>query len=72
MLQKKDVLSQARPVGGARSGLSFYPLYEQTREAEKFPDQFYTEDNTNYNQYKILEQRIFNNRNKIVQLQQIL
>jgi hypothetical protein len=37
-----------------------------------FPEQFYTEQNPNYAHYKQIEERIYQNRNKIVHLQQLL
>jgi len=37
-----------------------------------FPSQFYNEDNPNFKEYKQLETLIYNNRNKIIQLQNLI
>ena len=51
-----------------------YPLYEHTSNSQKdlFPSEFYDRDNINFQQHKMFEQRIFENRQKIVNLQKVL
>ena len=50
-----------------------YPLYEHVQRTENyFPRNFYERDNQNFEQHKLLEHRIFENRQKMVQLQKVL
>lgn len=50
-----------------------YPLYEHTSSKQDlFPSEFYDRDNINFQQHKMFEQRIFENRQKIVNLQKVL
>ncbi len=47
-------------------------MYEHSLVTKVFPPSFYQSDNSNYNDYKELEKRIFDNRSRIVELKKIL
>ena len=50
-----------------------YPLYDQIKLSQRnFKDSFYSRDNPNFASHKRLEQRIFENRQRIISMQKIL
>ncbi|CDW83018.1 kinesin motor domain containing protein [Stylonychia lemnae] len=49
-----------------------YPLYQHPQATQDFPDQFYSANNGNFNEYKDIEKKIFDNRQKIVELKKVL
>jgi len=43
-----------------------YPLYEHSKATKDMPKKFYNQDSEAFQEYKAFEQRIFNNRDKLV------
>eukprot|EP00347_Sterkiella_histriomuscorum_P003183 403365273 len=69
---RRNILLQQQQNKSLQEDRMDYPLFHHPQVTENFPPQFYQDNNQNFKDYKDLEQKIFDNRSKIVDLKKVL